>query len=202
MITNPIILAAFEQDITRLMLMFHIQWPSGDVYTHTRSSQKYWDGRIWYGVSDYASISGMQSGSKAQRLELCLQVPSPQFVSEANEDGIIGSQVKMYIAALDDKRRVSASELVAFKLISDINITHDPVTLIKLMCGGHRERFRSAKEYLRLSKNAWRARHPNDSYCDDVAAIAKGPLNSYSGSEKLGTVVSDVAGVFFGGNRR
>lgn len=188
MITNPLILSAISQDVSRLITLCHVSLPSGEVYAHTRIGQKVWDGNVWEGLGEIAKISGMQSADKVSRLNLDLQVTDPLLTAEVRDDGVIASPVKLYLGVMNEDNRIVAAELVSYKLIADVMIDHDPVTTISLACSGHRERFRNAKEYLRLTATSWREKHPGDSYCDDVAAIAKGPLSTYQGGDRIGTL--------------
>jgi hypothetical protein len=187
MITDPVILTAITQDVQRLLLLCHIAWPTGDVYTHTRTSQKMWDGRVWYGVGEFASISAIENGTKPGRLQLSLQINDQALLNEVKQDDAVGSSVKLYLAVLDENRRITAAQLVSHKTIADIGLSHDALSTLSIECAGIRERFSTAKDYTVMSAAEWRAKYPNDSYCDDIEAIAKGPLSSYSGSAAVGT---------------
>jgi hypothetical protein len=186
MITNPVILHAIANAQSKLITLCHVALDSGDVYAHTKIGEKVWNGQIWLGLGELAKITGMQSADKTSRISIDLHVNDVTLINEIRRENVIASPIKLYLGVLDDDNRIAAAELVSYKVIADVNIDHDVVSVIQFACAGHRERFKNAKEYLRLTPTMWRDKHPGDSYCDDVAALAKGPLTTYQGSDRLG----------------
>lgn len=186
MITNPTILAEFDRNVARLLVLVFIDWPTGPVYLHSRIGEKRWDGQTWLGLGELGQISGLENGSQSGRLRLTLHTPDVAHTSEAVRDDAVGRSVKVYLAAMDDSRRITAAQLIAHKWIAATPLTHGKLHGIHIECGGPRERFRNAKNSQRLSSGSWRAQYPNDSYCDDVEELGKGPLPTYTGSAAVG----------------
>ncbi|GAB3021761.1 hypothetical protein [Bowmanella dokdonensis] len=186
MILNPTVEAALAQDEKRGLLMCHIEWPSGEVYTHSRVGEKRWDNRTWIGVGEFANIGTVESGVKTGRLSLQLRVNDEALLNEAIQDDAVGSAVRLYLGVMNEKRRITAVQLIHYGFVAATPVSYEPVPVISIEVAGHRERRNRPRENLRFSANAWRHRHPGDSYCDDVEALSKGPLNGYSGSNAVG----------------
>lgn len=188
MITNETILNIMEQSPGKVLLLSEIHWPTGTIYAHSSAAEKFWDNKVWLGVGQFASISTFEGGEKTGQLTLQIQVLDPLIVNEAVKDDSVGRKVKVYVAAMNDYRRIIATELIANKIIAEPSIAYGPVPVISLRCSSHRERHKSAKAYNRLTANNWRSQYPGDAYCDDIEAIGKGPLGSYSGSQSVGSI--------------
>lgn len=187
MIVDPLIIDAIEADVKRLIVLCYINWPTGAIRVHNRVGEKRWDNETWLGIGEMGQVSGIQGGSQIGSFNLTFNSPDISLLSEVNQDDAIGSEVKLYYGALDANRRISAAQLIAYRFVSDISTVPGKVHQAVIACGGARERFKNAKDYHRFSAAAWREKYPNDSYCDDVEALAKGPLSSYSGNNAVGT---------------
>ena len=187
MITDPIVLAALQQDIGRLLVLIYIDWQSGPVYVHSRVGQKRWDDKTWLGVGELGQISGLAAGMQVGQFTLILNSPDISLLNETNQDNVVGRSVKVYLAAMDEHRRIIATNLVAYKFISSVANKPGKVHQVSIECGGPRDRFKSAKTNARFSSAAWREKYPDDSYCDELEALAKGPLSSYSGNQSVGS---------------
>lgn len=193
MITDPIILAALDADVKRLVVMSHIAWPTGDVFVHSRIGEKRFNSNTWIGIGEMGKISGLDSGAQISRFNLEFNSPDIVLLNEASKNDAIGSEVKLYLGAMDQNRRIVAAQLIAFKVVVEVNVLPGKIHGVSIACGGPRERYKTAKENNRFSAAAWRARYPDDSYCDDVEALAKGPLSSYSGVNAVGTGVGRIS---------
>lgn len=187
MISDPLILDAMNSDVSRLLSLVYIDWPTAPVYLHTRVGEKYWDGQIWTGVGSLGSIDAATTGSQQGQINLVLNTVDLAVVNEAIKDDAVGREVKVYLACTDENRRIIAAELIIYRLIGDVNSETGNVHRIQLATEGARARFRSAKTYQRYSPKAWRKTHPNDSYCDDVEALAASGLSNSSGSHAVGS---------------
>ncbi|PRO74942.1 hypothetical protein C6Y40_03875 [Alteromonas alba] len=186
MISNPTILNAMNTDVSRLLFLADINWPTGHVYTHSRAGEKYWDSRKWIGVGQFASIENASSGVQLGDMNMTLQTTDLAIVNDAIKDNAVGRDVKIYLACTDEHRRIIAAELIIYRFIGRVPVETGPVNTIQLNLVGARARFKSAKKHLRYSAKSWRRAYPDDSYCDDVEALASSPLNTYDGSNSVG----------------
>lgn len=186
MISDPTIVNAMNNDVSRLLFLADINWPTGHVYTHSRAGEKYWDSRKWIGVGQFASIENASSGVQLGDMNMTLQTTDLAIVNDAVKDNAVGRDVKIYLACTDEHRRIIAAELIIYRFIGRVPVETGPVNTIQLNLVGARARFKSAKKHLRYSAKSWRKAHPGDSYCDDVEALASSPLNTYDGSNSVG----------------
>lgn len=186
MITNSVLIDTIVEHPGRIVMLCDLAWPNGSIYAHNRAGEKYWDDKVWLGVGSFASFGNIEQGPQTGQLSLSLQVIDPALVSESIRDDAVGREVKLYMAALADNHRIVAAQLISYQLIAEVTVDYDTVPVINLKCGSHRERHKNAKSYARMTANAWRDKYPDDSYCDDIEAITKGPLSSYSGSQTVG----------------
>lgn len=186
MISNPIILNAMNNDVSRLMFLADINWPTGHVYTHSRVGEKYWDGKTWIGVGQFAAIESATSGEQLGDMNMTLQTTELAIVNDAITDNAVGRDVKIYLACTDEFRRIIAAEIIIYRFIGRVSSETGPINTIQLSLMGARARFRSAKNHLRYSAKSWRKSYEGDSYCDDVEALASSPLNTYDGSNAVG----------------
>ena len=186
MISNPIILNAMNTDVSRLLFLADINWPTGHVYTHSRAGEKYWDSRKWIGVGQFASIENASSGMQLGDMNMTLQTTDLAIVNDAVKDNAVGRDVKIYLACTDEYRRIIAAELIIFRYIGRVPVETGPINTVQLSLVGARARFKSAKKHLRYSAKSWRKAYPGDSYCDKVEALASSPLNTYDGSNSVG----------------
>ena len=188
MINNPAVVAELQSGRMRLVLLVEIDWPSGPVRVHTRVGEKFWDGKIWQGVGEMGQITGLASGKRIGQFTLVLNSPDISLLNETNKDGVVGRQVRMWMCSMDENRRINASNLIAFKYVSSVVNKPGKVHQVSISCGGPRDRFKSAKENHRFTSASFRERYPNDSYCDEIEALARGPLSGYEGSQRVGRV--------------
>lgn len=186
MISNPLILDAMNNDVTRLLFLADINWPTGHVYTHSRAGEKYWDSRKWIGVGQFASIENASSGVQLGDMNMTLQTTDLAIVNDAIKDNAVGRDVKIYLACTDEHRRIIAAELIIYRFIGRVPVETGPINTVQLNLVGARARFQQAKKHLRYSAKSWRKAHPGDSYCDDVEALASSPLNTYGTSNAVG----------------
>lgn len=186
MISDPTILAAINSGDKEMLLLADIGWPTGNVYVHSRVGEKFWDNRKWIGVGQFGSIEPAATGTQLGDLMMMLQTIDLAIVNEAVSDNAVGSDVKIYLGCMDEHHRIIAAELLIYRFIGRVSTKTDVVKTVQLSLMGARARFRAAKSYLRYSAKSWRKLYPGDSYCDDVEALASGPLNSYEGSNKVG----------------
>lgn len=199
MIDNPTVLANLQSETMRLVVLVEVDTPSGLVNVHTRIGQKYWDGKIWQGVGELGQITGLASGKRVGQFTLVLNSPDISLLNETNQEGLIGRQVKLWLCSMNAHRRIDAANLIAFKYVSSIVNKPGKVHQVSITCGSARERFKSAKENHRFTSAAWRKRYPGDSYCDEIEALAKGPLSSYEGSQRVGRGVGGTGRNRYGG---
>lgn len=186
-ILDPDIELHFSRDNRAAIALVEIDWPSGRVFTHTGAGPQRWNGETWYGTGDQGSISVIKDGDTAGQVELTLVTNDPALLAEVVGDDAAGSQVKIYLAALDENMRIAAVQLLYSGFVNQTPISYDDPASITVDCVGIEYRWNSAREHTRYTSAAQRALHPTDSYCDDVEAISKGPLSSYSASEKVGS---------------
>ena len=187
MISNPIILNALQYDVSSLLNLVYIDWPTAPVRMHSRIGEKYWDGQIWTGVGALGSIGKASSAAKPGQVNMSLSTTDLGIVSDATRDDAIGRAVKVYLACLDEHRRIVAAELTIYRFINDVNTETGPINDIVITADTARARFRNSTNYIRYSPAAWRQKYPDDSYCDDIEALAASGLPNESGSNKVGT---------------
>ena len=176
-----------NNDVSRLLFLADINWPTGHVYTHSRAGEKYWDNRKWIGVGQFASIESAASGVQLGDMNMTLQTTDLAIVNDAIKDNAVGRDVKIYLACTDEHRRIIAAELIIYRFIGRVPVETGPVNTVQLNLMGARARFKSAKKLLRYSAKSWRKAYPGDSYCDKVEALASSPLNTYDGSNSVGS---------------
>jgi hypothetical protein len=177
----------FSADSRSAVLLVHIEWPTGPVFTHTGAGPQRWADETWYGTGEQGSIGIIKDGDTAGQLELTLVTNDPAMLAEVVGDDAAGSKVKIYLGALDENMRIAATQLIYSGFVNQTPISYDDPASISVDCVGIEYRWNQAKEHTRYTSAAQRSAYPTDSYCDDVEAIAKGPLSSYSASEKVGS---------------
>ena len=186
-ILDPDIEQYFLNDKRAAIALVHIEWPTGPVRAHSGAGPQRWDDETWYGTGELGSIGIIKDGDTAGQIELTLVTTDSALLAEVVGDDAAGSKVKIYLAALDENMRIAAVQLMYLGFVNKTPISYDDPASITVDCVGIEYRWNSAKEHSRYTSAAQRALHPTDSYCDDVEAIAKGPLSSYSASEKVGS---------------
>lgn len=187
MISNPVVLAALQADVKRLCVLVDCDWPSGPVYIHNRLGEKYWDNKVWHGIGEMGQISQLNAGGQSGEFNLTLNSADISLLNEANKDDAVGRAVKLYLAALDANRRIAGTDLIAYRFINSVGLKPGNVHQLNISCGAARMRRKTPQQVERLSAAAWRAVYPNDSYCDEVEALGKGPLSSYGGENAVGS---------------
>jgi hypothetical protein len=183
---DPTIEALFELDPRRAIALVQIGWPTGTVRAHTGAGPQLWDSNTWWGTGELGSIGVIKEGNTAGQIQLTLRTTDSAQIAEAVKDDAAGSEVRIYLAALNENMRIAAAQLLYLGFVNKSPVQYSNPPTISVDCVGVQYRWNSAKEHSRYTSAHQRALHPTDSYCDDVEAIAKGPLSSYSGSNAVG----------------
>ena len=184
-ILNAALEALLSLPEKRAILMVGIAWPSGTVRAHEGIGPINWNGHTWYGVGEFGRIGMIEEGTDAGRLQLELATADVAQLNEALRDDAAGSEVRVYLAGLNASMQLQAAQLIYFGYVNNTPVSYDPRT-IGVDCVGVEHRWNRPKQHTRYNAACQRALYPNDSYCDDVENVAKGPLSSYSGGQSVG----------------
>jgi hypothetical protein len=184
-ILDPEIESLFNADPKCAIALVQIEWPTGTVRAHNGAGPQIWGGYTWWGTGELGSIGVIKEGSAAGQIQLTLNTTDSAQIAEVVGDDAAGSEVRIYLAALDENMRIAAAQLMYLGFVNDTPVQYDDPPTISVDCVGVEYRWNSAREHSRYTSAHQRALYPTDSYCDDVEAIAKGPLSSYGGSNTV-----------------
>jgi hypothetical protein len=190
-ILDPVIEDAFNNGQLSALMLVHIKWPTGDVYLHTGVGPQLWNSQTWTGVGSLGDIDKIKEGEKSGRLTLSITTSDNAQIAEVLQDDCVGSEVRIYIAAVSDKQRIYAAQLMYFGYINDVPLQYSNPPVISVECVGVEHRWNLPKQNSRYTSADQRADYPTDNFFDDVEAISKGPLSSYDGAESVGGKWSD-----------
>jgi hypothetical protein len=184
-ILDPNIEALFDLDPRCAIALVQIEWPTGLVLAHNGAGPQTWDGKTWWGTGELGSIGVIKEGNAAGQIQLTLRTTDSAQIAEVVKDDAPGSEVRIYLAALDANMRIAAAQLMYLGFVNKSPVQYNNPPTISVDCVGVEYRWNNAREHSRYTSAHQRSLHPTDSYCDDVEAIAKGPLSSYSASNSV-----------------
>lgn len=160
-----------------------INWSTGPVRFHNGIGVIRADSEDWYGVGEMGDINEIINGD---RLTLVLNTSDAAQVTEAVKDDATGGEVRLYLAVFDEYMRYKARQLIFLGFINKTTVSYKAPPSISVECISYGYRWNQPKNYTTYNAASQRALYPNDSFCDDVENVAKGPLSSYSGSQSVG----------------
>ena len=184
-ILDPNIEALFDLDPRCAIALVEVQWPTGPVLAHNGAGPQTWDGKTWWGTGELGSIGVIKEGNAAGQIQLTLRTNDSAQIAEVVRDDAAGSEVRIYLAALDANMRIAAAQLLYLGFVNKCPVQYNNPPTISIDCVGVEYRWNKAREHSRYTSANQRSLHPTDSYCDDVEAIAKGPLSSYGGGDAV-----------------
>ncbi|MBU2979002.1 hypothetical protein [Alteromonas sp. C1M14] len=183
-ILHPTIESLLSGEEKRACLMGSIVWPSGIVRFHNGLGTLRHDGENWYGVGELGSISGIKEGDDSTTT-LTLQTADASQIEEAVRDDAAGGEVRLYLGALDEHMRLAHVQLMMLGIVNKTPVKYSAPPSISVEVVSLTSRWNHPKRYTKYNAASQRAIYPTDSFFDDVENVAKGPLNSYSGSNAV-----------------
>lgn len=183
-ILNPALEALFVQKEKVAALMGSIEWGAGVVRFHNGTGVlRNIEGEDWYGVGELGKVSDITNG---ERLTLTLNTTDMGQVAEALKDDAVGGRVNLYLAGFNENMQYVTRQLIYAGIVNKTPVKYTAPPAIAVECVSYGYRWNQPKEHTNYNAASQRAKYPNDSFCDDVENVAKGPLGSYSGSQAVG----------------
>ena len=156
-ILNPEIEQLFLSDSRSAVALVYMDHPSGVVRTHTGAGPQEWDNEIWYGTGEMGSIGLIKDGDAASQVQLTLKTTDPAQIADVVRDDMAGSEVRIYLAALDSNMRIAAVQLMYLGFVNQTPVEYDDLPSISVDCVGVEYRWNAAKENTRYTSGAQRA---------------------------------------------
>lgn len=181
---DPQIEALLSANNKSACIMGSIVWPVGMVRFHNGVGTIPWEGENWYGVGGNGFVDIVTEGS-SPTVNLSLQSSDAGLVAEAITDDAAGGEVRLYLGVFNEHQQLVATQLVFLGIVNKSPVRYSAPPVITVEAVSYSHRWSLPKRYTTYSSGSQRAIYPNDSFFDDVEAIAKGPLNSYSGSNAV-----------------
>ncbi|GEA06229.1 hypothetical protein KUL42_09900 [Alteromonas sp. KUL42] len=181
---DPQIENLLSSDSKMACIMGEIEWPTGIVRFHDGVGTLIWQGESYYGLGGAGSVDIIKEGT-APTIKLNLQTSDAALVSEAIKDDAAGGDVRLYLGVFNENQQLTARQLVYAGLINKTPVRYSAPPTISVDVNSYAHRWNQPKRYTTYSKASQRSVYPNDSFFDDVEAVAKGPLSSYSGSNSV-----------------
>ena len=181
---EPQVETILSQSEKRACIMGTIEWPTGMARFHNGAGPIVSEGETYWGVANSGMVSVIKEGS-APRVTLSLVTPDTSVLAEALKDDAAGGEVRLYLAVFNDDQQLVAKQLIYLGIVNNTPATYSAPPTISVECVSYTHRWSQPKRYTTYSAASQRAIYPNDSFLDDVEAVAKGPLSSYSGSNAV-----------------
>lgn len=184
-IIDPDIEALLSKPDKCCCIMGTIEWPSGTARFHNGAGPIQSDGKTFWGVANRGMVSVIKEG-QAPRVNLSLVTSDTSVLAETLKDDAAGGEVRLYLGVFNEDQQLVKKQLIYLGIVNSTPATYTAPPTINVECVSYTHRWSLPKRYTTYSAASQRAIHPNDSFLDDVEAVAKGPLSSYSGSNAVG----------------
>lgn len=181
---DPQIETLLSLDSRMACLMGELVWPSGVARFHNGMGSLTWDSQTYYGLGGNGSVGVIKEGH-APTVKLSLQTSDSALISEAIKDDAAGGDVRLYLGVFNEDQQLVARQQVYAGIINKTPVRYSSPPIISVEVNSYAHRWNQPKRYTTYSSASQRADYPDDSFFDDVEAVAKGPLNSYSGSNSV-----------------
>lgn len=180
----PEIEAGLANDNRMAVIMGELTWPTGTARFHNGMGTLIWDGENYYGLGGVGSIDVIKEGD-APTIKLNISTSDTNLVAEALRDDAAGGDVRLYLCVFNENQQLTARQLMYAGLINKTPVRYSDAVTISVDVNSYAHRWNQPKRYTTYSSASQRAIYPDDSFFDDVEAVAKGPLSSYSGSNSV-----------------
>lgn len=181
---EPQVEAILSQSEKCACIMGTIEWPAGMARFHNGAGPIKSEGETYWGVANNGMVSVIKEGN-APRVTLTLITPDTSVLAEALKDDAAGGEVRLYLGVFNDDQQLVAKQLIYLGIVNNTPAKYSAPPTISVECVSYTHRWSQPKRYTTYSAASQRAIYPNDSFLDDVEAVAKGPLSSYSGSNAV-----------------
>jgi hypothetical protein len=177
-------------DNTRLLFLAKVPFADETVYVHNGIGDKVYDGNTYKGVGNMASFSTInEDGSTAaKRLNLQLKFDDPAAFNSVMNVNPLGNEAELYLAALDEDRKIQAVELLAAGDMVDYNLKKGKPYFINLAISDWFEIWAKASNAALYTNASQQIEHPNDQFFSMVETLAKGIDDTVSG-KKIGAPI-------------
>ncbi|QPG06565.1 hypothetical protein IT774_05170 [Salinimonas marina] len=188
-------------DPKRLIYLLRLAFPSGPIRIHSGIGEKTYNGETYLGVGSLGSISTLsEDGStSAKRLSLGIQVDDYAAFAAAMNDNPIGYEGELFLASLDENRRISATALLFAGDIADYNLKKGKPNFISVALSDWFETWGRPAFAAKYTDASQQALHPGDEIFSQVDQLAQGIDDSISG-RYIGNARIGGAGRSGGGN--
>lgn len=176
-------------DPQRTILLANIEFPSGMIYAHTGVGEVFYNGQRYTGLGQMAEVSEFSEDdtTSAKQLTVTLYIDDNDvFASVMNEDPLNHS-AELYIAALDEHRRIAAVELIFAGDIVNFGLAKSKPYAASIVISDWLEIWANPINNAKYSDSSQQAMHKGDTIFDQVEALARGIDDTVAG-KKIGTV--------------
>lgn len=177
-------------DNTRLLFMAKIPFAGETVFIHNGIGDKIFDGNTYKGVGNMASFSTInEDGStSAKRLNMQLKFDDPAAFNSVMNVDPLGNEAELYLAALDEDRKIQAVELLAAGDMVDYNLKKGKPYFISLAISDWFEIWAKASNAALYTNASQQVNYPDDQFFSMVEALAKGIDDTVTG-KKIGAPI-------------
>ncbi|QSX32452.1 hypothetical protein JYB87_11810 [Shewanella avicenniae] len=175
-------------DPQRTILLANIEFPSGWIFAHTGVGEVFHNGQRYTGLGQMAEVSEFSEDSttSAKQLTLTLYIDdSDIFASVMNQDPM-NRAAEVYLASLDEHRRISAVELLYAGDIVNFSLAKNKPYAASIVISDWLEIWANPVNNSKYSDSSQQALHAGDTIFDQVEALAKGIDDTIAGKQ-IGT---------------
>lgn len=160
----------------RLALFGEFKFPSGWVRAHTGVGDRTYNGQVYKGLGEFASIGTFKENASrgANTLDASLRIGDITLFADAVHEDPIGGDAIIHLIALDTGRKIAGGTLLFDGMIVGVNVLKGSPFTINLRLSDWWERWSQPVQNARMTDEAHQAMHPGDKFFDQVEIIAKG----------------------------
>ncbi|AFT79033.1 hypothetical protein AMBLS11_12300 [Alteromonas macleodii str. 'Black Sea 11'] len=170
-----------------LVYLARIPFKSGMVLVHSGVGEKHYNGETYLGVGELGSISNLSEdgGTNSKRLTFKLDFDDETIFADLLNEDPLGGEAELYIASLDENRRISAVELLFAGDIVDYNPNKGERFTVSVTVSDWFEVWAKPTNSAKFTDASQKALHPDDDFFSMVEALALGIDDTVQG-QKIG----------------
>jgi hypothetical protein len=170
-----------------LIYLAKIPFKTSTVRVHSGVGEKVFQNEIYLGVGELGSISNVNEsgGTSSQRLTFKLQFDDQVVFNEILNEDPLGGEAELYIASLDENRRINGAELLFAGDIVDYTPNKGEMHSVSVTVGDWFEVWAKPTNSAKFTDASQKALHPEDEFFSMVEALALGIDDTVQG-QKVG----------------
>ncbi|EKE79728.1 hypothetical protein [Idiomarina xiamenensis] len=174
---DPTVIELIESTSEKRLLLFgELRFPSGWVRAHTGVGDRTYNGQVYKGLGELASIGKFKenASSGANTIDVSMRIDDVTLFADVVNQDPIGGDASIHLVALDEQRKIKGGATLFDGFIASVNVLKGRPFTINLRLSDWWERWSQPVKNARMTDEAQQSLYPGDRFFDQVEVIAKG----------------------------